>query len=108
VTEYVVRFSLRVTADGPGDAVDGVVDLFVEKGLRDWVYRVDDPSETNSEKALVGFFDGYGDPVDVDELLSQVGEPAPIPVQTAELPDPPAISDDDADLLAEAESLNQS
>jgi hypothetical protein len=111
--EYLVRFSLRVSADNPGDAVDGVVDLFVEKGLRDWVYRVDNPSLEGPE-AVVGYFDGYGVPVDVAELLAQSEQIDPIPVGgivAAASDDGPRVTDDpdddDVELLAEAESLNQ-
>lgn len=100
-TEYLVRFSLRVKADNPGDAVDGVVDLFVEKGLRDWVYRVDDPAATGAD-SLIGFYDGYGDPVDVDQLLADIEEePVAIPVSSVE----PVPAESDDELLAEAQAL---
>jgi hypothetical protein len=104
VTDYLVRFSLTVPAGSPGDAVDSVIDLFTEKGLRDWVYRVDDPTAAPNTDSLIGFFDGYGEPVDMEALLA-AGDATPA------IPD---VADDadaevsDTELIDLAESLNQS
>lgn len=110
MTDYLVRFSLTVPADNASDAVDSVIDLFVEKGLRDWVYRVDDPTAAPGTDSLIGFFDGYGDPVDVEALLAEGESQAPatpeqVDAVTSELP----VADEtsDAELEALAESLNQ-
>jgi hypothetical protein len=105
--DYIVRFSLKVSAEDPGVAVDGLVDLFTEKGLRDWVYRVDNPDAAPDEDALIGFFDGYGDPMDVAALLAEHElDDSDHGTIVVELPSP-APDAEDVELHELAESLNQ-
>lgn len=104
--DYIVRLVMRVEADDtdPAQAALKFVDLMVENGLRDWVYRVED----NSTGDIMGYYDGWGNVVDINSPV-EVTEP---PVEDVPLPsDPPEANpaevESDAELLALAESLNE-
>lgn len=110
---FYVRIAFTMDADDPGDAAAGVVDLFTEKGLRDWIYQVDD---TDNKK--IGYFNGWGEPVDTDLVDAAAAtlrnDPAPensaledAPLEPSTLDDDTNDDVDDDDLERFADSLNQ-
>lgn len=100
--EYLVRFSVKVTSDSPANAVDLVIDGFVEQGLRNWIWRVDDPAAPDGTDSIIGFYDGYGELVDIDKVLAEDSEDSN--------EDEPKTTDaeDDSELLDLAKDLNSS
>jgi hypothetical protein len=92
-----------------GDAVQALVDAFTEKGLRDWLYRVDDPKTGR----MIGYFNGWGERVDTT-LVEQAAEAIRnsknnevSDVSEAALPEPEPVEEtDDSDLEQYAEELN--
>lgn len=63
-SRYVVRLVMEVLAENPADATQEFVDKLVERGLRDWVYRV----ENSIDGEILGYFDGFGMPVDLSKM----------------------------------------
>lgn len=63
--QFIVRLVMRVEAINIRDAVPAFLDTLIDKGMRHWVYRVEDP-ETNE---VLGYFDGHGTPVELEALL---------------------------------------
>lgn len=101
---YIVRLVMKVDAPKgePDTAVGNFVDLLVANGLREWVFRVEDINTGD----VLGYFDGYGDPVDVTAKPAE--EPAEEPVnasETGETADGAPESDEALEALAE--SLNE-
>lgn len=80
---HIVRLVVKVDADDASDAVLEFVDVLIASGLRNWAYRVESLSGE-----VEGYFDGYGNPVDIDSLTPKI-----------------ANRDDEDDLEAFAESL---
>ena len=97
---YMVRLVMKVNGkpDEPESAVINFVEMLVQNGMRDWVYRVESEDSTK----VLGYFDGYGDPVDMTPPGTT--EPDAAPVETS--PEQPVESDES--LVALAESLNES
>lgn len=99
-TSYMVRLVMRVdgTPDEPESAVINFIEMMVQNGLRDWVYRVED-----DDSKVLGYFDGYGDAVEMAP-----GQPTTVGETVANWT--PAEADepvsDDESLMALAESLN--
>lgn len=118
MTEYAVRITWpNMNAENAEEAVLDAVELMVAKGMREWIYRVDD-SETAranggvNNDSLVGYFDGWGDPVDHEAIIAQAEaeEAAAAAAGEAAPPGEPeqAINDEsDAGLLELAASLNE-
>lgn len=126
--DYVVRLVLRVQADSEADAPRQFVKYLVEGGLISWMYRVEHP-ETHD---VLGYFNGDGVPVDMDQLVADLDaatgdtddddeddEPVQTPVESISLPDVEALATglevtvttsatpSDDELVALAESLNE-
>ena len=97
---YIVRLVMKVDAPRgePDTAVANFVDLLVANGLREWVFRVEDIDNGT----VLGYFDGYGDPVDI----TQQQAPAPAEEAPEQAAEPEAAESDEA-LEALAESLNE-
>lgn len=98
--QYIVRLVMKVDApkNEPDSAVRAFVDNLVANGMREWVFRVEDIHTGE----VLGYFDGFGDPVDISTPVPSPEEPAQ--EQAAE-PEP-AAGESDEDLEALAESLN--
>lgn len=88
--EFIVRLVMKVDAAVPEAAVTEFVDLLVANGLREWVYRV----ESVEDGEILGYFDGFGQPVDIHAT-------------TAEASTEPPAEDSDEALEKLAESLNE-
>jgi hypothetical protein len=84
----IVQLAIKVAGDTGELAVSNFIDILVEKGLREWLYRVEDP-ETGE---LLGLYNGYGDAADIPSVVEQEGAPV--------------LSTDD-ELLRLAEELNE-
>lgn len=102
---YLVRLVMALDAAGPADAVDTFVEMIVENGLVNWIYRVE---AGDSSGVILGYFNGHGEPVDVDALLETDPDAQPepnkedqTPIQTAE------PGNDDAALLDLATSISE-
>src|SRR4051812_21164211 len=99
--DYSVRLVLRVSADSPDRAAPTFIAHMIENGFTDWVYQICDPDD---DMKVIGYFDGFGLPVDVDKLHAASAdepEPAPPAVQT-----PVQTEETDAELLTLAQDLN--
>lgn len=96
---YSVRLVLRVAAESPDKAPPTFITHLVEDGMTDWVYQVCDPDD---DMKVIGYFDGYGIPVNVDKLGTPETPskltPEQTPVQTE--------GEDDTELLSLAQELN--
>jgi hypothetical protein len=111
IESYIVRLVMKVDAPKgePDTAVGNFVDLLTANGLRDWVFRVEDQHTGD----VLGYFDGYGDPVEIQVTTPTEEPPAPEPVgatpATPEQPAPAqaATTESDESLVALAESLNE-
>lgn len=95
--QYIVRLVMRVDAKPgqPDDAVASFVEMMTSNGLRDWVYRVE-----TLDGEILGYYDGYGDPVDLATAPD---------AQATDQPDQTAVEtqpESDSELVALAESLN--
>lgn len=116
--QYMVRLSMVVDGTDPGDAAMAFVDRLVDRGMRDWVYTV---HENTEQQEPLGYFDGYGLPLDISQLanIAAVSDEADEPtesevtttedtpaVQDVELPAEQSPSDDDDALLAVARQAN--
>lgn len=64
MSKYLVRFASSAETDSPGEAVDLICREFSDKGVRAWVYRVDDPDTLQT----IGYYDGWGNEVNLDAL----------------------------------------
>lgn len=99
-SEFIVRLVMKVDAqaDQPWKAVSNFVDLLTSNGLRDWVYRV----ENIDSGEIVGYFDGYGEAVDIQTPVENEVTDVQLPAEQN-----PAEVQDDAALMALADSLNE-
>lgn len=106
-----MRLILRVASDSAEQAAPTFIAHLVENGLTDWVYQVCDPDTMEP----LGYFDGFGLPVDVEESqpaeakapeAPETPDPDPAPVQTPVQTDGETDGETDADLLALAQHLN--
>lgn len=59
-SDYHVHLGFKMSSESPGDAVQDVIDTFVEKGFRDLVYVVSDIATSEP----LGFFNGWGEPIE--------------------------------------------
>lgn len=101
--QYIVRLVMKVDAPPkqPDTAVVNFVDLLTANGLRDWVFRVEDIESGQ----VLGYYDGYGDPVEIQPAPEAPTEaPAAEVEQPTDTPDQP---ESDESLVALAESLNE-
>lgn len=96
---YIVRLVMKVDAPKgePDSAVAAFVDNLTANGLREWVFRVEDIDTGD----VLGYYDGYGDPVD----LSQAPAAPDAPAEAAAPAESEAQSDEALEALAE--SLNE-
>lgn len=116
-TDYHIRLAFRVSSESPGDAVQDMIDILVERGLRDHVYVVDD---IRTERR-VGFFNGYGEQIDDETVRAAADavrqadeaeltpEPDTVEANESDSPDPehPANATPDDDELEQlADMLN--
>ena len=99
--DYVVRLVMRVEANSPEHAVLTFIGHMVDNGLTNWIYRVEDP-ETHEP---VGYFDGHGVEVNIDEeAAAAVREEE---AASEEAVQTPVQTESDEELHTLAESLNQ-
>lgn len=67
---YHVRLAFNMDAETPSDAVQDVVDLITEGGLRNLVYVVD-----NTEAGeRVGYFNGWGETLDTEAVEARAAQ----------------------------------
>lgn len=100
--EFSVRLVIRVAADEPEKAVPTFITHLVENGMTDWVYQVGNPDTGE----VIGYFDGFGLPVNVDDLPSgRDQQETPEPQEQAQ-EQTPVQTTNDQELLALAERLN--
>ena len=58
MAKFAVRWAFEIEADTPDEAVRLMIQQFVENGMINWLYRVDD------ETGVVGYYNGHGDEYD--------------------------------------------
>lgn len=92
MTEFIVRLVMKVDAEVPEAAATEFVDMLTANGLREWVYRV----ESIDDGEILGYFDGFGQPVDITAPSTPSVEDVPLE----------STSESDEGLIALAESLN--
>lgn len=118
MAKYICRLVMKVEADDPSEAPVTFVNFLVEAGLITWIYRVEDPDTGE----ILGYFDGNGELVDMDEIIQnqdedQGDEEDQTPIETVSLPDvtgeglevsvTTSATPSDDELVAYAESLNE-
>ena len=119
MTDYFVRLAATMEGEDAADAVLALIDRITEKGMRDWLYRVDDKATGE----MVGYFNGWGEQVDTDVVhqateairlaadaeTAQLGQEASEDEATEDEPDTTDsdTTDSDDQLVEYAESLNQ-
>lgn len=114
---YRVLIAMFLKAPSAADAVAGMVDLFTEKGLRNWTYRAD-LVQADQVFELAGFYDGFGEQkpsaetdagptvtVELPTLSTPVLEIAEVRRSSSENGD--IVEDDDASLTEYAETLTE-
>lgn len=97
--EYSVRLVLRVAAESPDKAAPTFITHLVENGMTDWVYQVCDPDD---DMKVIGYFDGFGLPVEVDALAKPEAPAVPAPAEQT-----PVQTETDGELLSLAQELNE-
>lgn len=79
---YQVRLAFNMDSESPGDAVEDVIDTFVEKGFRDLVYVVADASGKQ-----IGYFNGWGEQLDVSAVEERAAQLRAVPAAPSTLDD---------------------
>jgi hypothetical protein len=98
--KFVVRLGMSSNSPDASSAVRSLVDSLTDRGLRHWIYRVEE-YETGT---IVGFFDGYG----LENTLEAIEETAGRPIADIPLPDLDEgdMQATDSDLLAYAQGMS--